>query len=161
MRLRRILVPTDFSPEADAAVRYAVELAKSLRSELILFHAIEPLVIPSDLFLSPAIATVTDQVEQATRAHVARLVEGLKKRGVRCRGTLAVGRASTTIVDGAAKLGADLIVMGTHGRGGFSHLLLGSVAEKVVRSASCPVLTVRAGVASSKRQASKSRSRRR
>ncbi|MGH7898365.1 MAG: universal stress protein [Candidatus Binatia bacterium] len=160
MRVRRILVPTDFSPEAEAAVKYAADLAKSLRSQIVLFHAIEPLMLPSDLYLTPAIADITDQVEQATRAHVAHAVKQLGGRGVGARGMVTVDRAATAIVEAAAESRAELIVMGTHGRGGVTHLLLGSVAEKVVRTATCPVLTVRGEVARKLRRKSRRGSRR-
>jgi nucleotide-binding universal stress UspA family protein len=80
---------------------------------------------------------------RGAKEELARIESKLKKRGVAVRTVLASGTAHITIVGAVAKLGADMIVMATHGRGGLQHLFIGSVAEKVVRAAPCPVLTVR------------------
>jgi nucleotide-binding universal stress UspA family protein len=142
MKFRRILAPTDFSPLSERGVAEAASLARSLGAELVLLHVVEPAVIGADLYGAAAMATVLEEVQQSSRQALARAVDKIKKRGQRCRGVIANGGAATTIVETAARLRIDLIVLATHGRSGFSHLLLGSVAERVVRSATCPVLTV-------------------
>lgn len=143
MKIQRILVATDFSETAERAVRYAAALAAPLKSELILVHVIEPIVLPLEVYGASGTASVVEAVDRSARESLAGAVAALKKihRG-RCRGVVVDGAPAWAIVDAADKLRIDLIVMGTHGRGGLSHLLLGSVAEKVVRSASCSVLTV-------------------
>jgi len=142
MNIRRILAPTDFSEISDRGVRYAADFARSLGAELILFHAVEPILMAADLLGTVAVAQALDQMERAVRDNLSRSVGRLKKRGIRCRAVLANGNAAASIVDAAAKARADLVVMSTHGRSGVSHLFLGSVAERVVRIAGCPVLTM-------------------
>ena len=99
-------------------------------------------MIGADLYGAAAMATVLEEMHQSSRQALARAVDKIKKRGQRCRGLIGNGGAANAIVDTATRLRIDLIVLATHGRSGFSHLLLGSVAERVVRSATCPVLTV-------------------
>jgi universal stress protein A len=142
MKMRRILAPTDFSPTSGRALDYAVDLARALGAEVILMHAVEPVALAPDVYGASAIAPMLDEIERAARRTLDRIVAKLAKRRVRCRTALLTGPAATTIADAAAKLDADVIVMATHGRSGLSHLFLGSVAERVVRSARCPVLTV-------------------
>ena len=85
-----------------------------------------------------------DEQRRSAKEQLARLGRSLQKRRVAVQTVLANGVPHVVIVDAAAKLGADLIVMSTHGRSGLSHLFMGSVTERIVRSATCPVLTVRA-----------------
>jgi len=158
MKFRRILAPTDFSVLSARGVAEAAALARSLGAELVLLHVVEPVIMAGDLYGAAAMAGVLEEVQKSSRQALARAVDKIKKRGQRCRGVIANGGAATSIVDTAARLRSDLIVMATHGRSGFSHLLLGSVAERVVRSAACPVLTVPSGGA---RGARKSPSRKR
>jgi universal stress protein A len=143
MKIRRILAPTDFSEISDGCVKQAVELARTLGSEVVLLHAVEPVVLAGDLFGASAVANVMDELQRAARQGLALRLERLRKRrGIRCRSVLVNGTAAAAIVDAAVRLGADLIMMATHGRSGLSHLFLGSVAERVVRGARCAVLTV-------------------
>jgi universal stress protein A len=142
MKIRRILAPTDFSDTSDRCVEQAVELARALGSEIVLLHAVEPVVLAGDLFGASAVVNVIDEMQRAARQGLALRLKHLEKRGIRCRSVLVNGTAAAVIVDTAARLRADLIMMATHGRSGLSHLFLGSVAERVVRSSRCPVLTV-------------------
>ncbi|HSD11658.1 MAG TPA: universal stress protein [Candidatus Binatia bacterium] len=143
MKIRRILAPTDFSDISDRCVEQAVVLARALGSEIVLLHAVEPVVLAGDLFGASAVVNVMDEIQRAARQGLALRVKRLqKKRGIRCRSVLVNGTAAAVIVDAAARLRADLIMMATHGRSGLSHLFLGSVAERVVRTSRCPVLTV-------------------
>jgi len=143
MKIRRILAPTDFSEISDGCVDQAVELARALGSEVVLLHAVEPVVLAGDLFGASAVANVMEELQRAARQGLALRLERLRKRrGIRCRSVLVNGTAAAAIVDTAVRLGVDLIMMATHGRSGLSHLFLGSVAERVLRGARCPVLTV-------------------
>ena len=135
--LKNILVATDFGPASDAALTYGRALAQQFGARLHLLHAAE------NDFLR---ATVTDR--HVLRAAVARqLEERLTADDRELRSAHAVMETSdqpaAAIVNYASGAGIDLIIMGTHGRTGVSHLLVGSVAERVVRTAPCPVLTVR------------------
>ena len=147
MKIKRILVPIDFSPGSLQALEFAVSLAKPFMAELVLLFVIEPV-----LYLVPdyagaqsaALADALDAQRRTARAEFARLERRYGKRGLKLRALLETGRASQTIADTAKRLKVGIIVMATHGRTGVSHLLMGSVAERVVRTAPCPVLTLHA-----------------
>jgi nucleotide-binding universal stress UspA family protein len=131
--ISRILVPTDFSRGSLHAFRYAEELTRRFGAELILVHVGDPLSV-SDL---PGAG------ELSGRRELDRALALVRERDYRVRGVLRRGNPTDEIVKAAAAERADLIVMGTHGRTGLKHALMGSVAESVVRNAPCPVLTVR------------------
>lgn len=141
----KILVPTDFGTGSDHALAYAVELAKALGAELTVMHAYE---IPMIGFPDGAIVATPDlasRVSEGAQFGLKKTVEPFARSGVTITTLLEQGPTWRTIIEAAAKVGAGMIVMGTHGRHGLPRALLGSVAEKVVRSAPCPVLTVHAG----------------
>jgi nucleotide-binding universal stress UspA family protein len=144
--ITRILVPTDFSATADAALIYAKRLAEQFEASLHLVHAFED-PFTTAAFAAEAYSTLPLSLrEQLLGEAEARLAERLTPgERTRFKGTAGIraGTPTTTIVEYAGSIGADLIVMGTHGRGGMAHVLLGSVAERVVRSAPCSVLTLR------------------
>ena len=142
----RILVPTDFSGPSDSALDYARTLALKFGASLHLLHVLESPVatgpFPAEMYLTDmpgvqmalmkdAQERLTHRVRPSDRAHYAATSE------------VIIGRSAQVIVSCAAERKIDLIVMGTHGRTGLAHMLMGSVAEHVVRTAPCPVLTVR------------------
>lgn len=138
----RILVPIDFSPPSDAALEYARTIATRFGATLHLFHVAQD---PYQAFYStevyvPAIEGLRDEIAAES---LKRLKERLRASDLHATATVVIGTPAWSIVEYAGGHEIDLIVMGTHGRGGMSHLLMGSVAERVVRTASCPVLTVR------------------
>lgn len=143
IRLKTILVPTDFSECSDAAVSYGYALAEAFGATLHLLNVVQdPYTLPwaAEGFAAPIGDLLADWEAQANR----RLAESVpaaaaSKTVVKTH----VGSPHSEIVRYAAHHGIDLIVLGTHGRGPLSHMLLGSVAERVVRTAPCPVLTVR------------------
>jgi len=140
--LKKILVPVDFSDTSLAGLREAGELADGTAAELVLLHVDEFPVMPIGEF--PYLPT--DVVEEHVAALKRRMNELVAQTttGLRIvRGSIVAGPAYQAIIDAATAEKADLIVMGTHGRRGFRHLIMGSVAERVVRTASVPVLTVR------------------
>jgi universal stress protein A len=141
--LKRVLVPTDFSICSDAALKYARALCEAFDGKLHLLHVIQdPYTQPwaAEAFPAP-LAEMLEQWQQQARERLASLLSA----GERAGATIAtvVGSPFYEIVRYATEQQVDLIVIGTHGRGALSHMLLGSVAEKVVRKAPCPVLTVR------------------
>jgi nucleotide-binding universal stress UspA family protein len=145
-RISRILVPTDFSTASDDALAFAKTLAGRFGASLHLVHAFED-PFTTAAFASEAYSTVPlslrdEMLRDAERRLTDRLPENQK---VLFNGTTEIltGTPTRTIIDYSATLGADLIVMGSHGRSGMAHLLLGSVAERVVRLATAPVLTIR------------------
>ena len=139
-----ILCPVDFSPSAEKALRYAEELAKQFGSEIVLVHAYEDpaYIMPMTGYLGPEPGLINQ-----LRAHLEEQMERWKiavaKAGFVVRTELLEGVAHQVVIDAAKEHKADLIVMSTHGRTGLSHALMGSVAERVIRLAHCPVLTVR------------------
>lgn len=142
---KTILVPTDFGEASEHAVEYALELAKAVGSEVVLMHAFE---IPAVGFPDGALvatADMTNRVIEGAQIGLDRQVSQYEGRGVEMRSIIKQGDAWRSVISAAEEVGADLIVMGTHGRRGLPRALLGSVAEKVVRTAHCPVLTVHKG----------------
>ena len=141
--LKKILVPTDFSECSEAAVRYGRALAKTFGASLHLLHVVQdPYTQPwaAEAFPAPLGDLLTQWQAQAT-ARLKELVPDGERDAVSI--TAQVGSPFGEIVRYAADQQIDLIVIGTHGRGPLGHMLLGSVAEKVVRKSPCPVLTVR------------------
>ena len=131
--VERILAATDFSLRSLAALEYAEELARQFGAELLLLHATG----------APSIPAEVRQVDhEAAERALARSVERLRDHGLAVRGLLRAGAAAEEILKAAEAERASLIVMGTHGRSGIVRVLMGSVAELVVRGAPCPVLTV-------------------
>jgi universal stress protein A len=145
-RIRRILHPTDFSPASRPAFKKALELAKASRAQLLVAHVLSPLPVTPDGYMPP---NLWDELERGQRAtgqrQLNRLVANAKAAGVRARGLLLdIGVRHEQIVRFSNARRVDMIVMGTHGRSGLTKAILGSVASRVLASARCPVMTVRA-----------------
>lgn len=150
VKIRKILVPIDFSKESLSAVEAATSFAARFDAELLLVHVVEFPVYPTVATGAGAVTLPTLQSE--LRENAARHLEEVQKsaipEGVRSRTLLREGASAWgEIVAAAEEEAADLIAIATHGHSGFKHLLLGSTAERVVRKAGCPVLTVRCGEA--------------
>jgi len=140
-RFDRVLVPLDFSALSDTVLRYGVDLTRET-GVTILLHVLEPLPLHFETAFG---AFVNTEGLVRIRENALKLLEEAKARhpGRSFVTELREGKAAPLILDAAQRHQAQLIVMGTHGRGGLEHLFLGSVAARVVRRASCPVLTVR------------------
>ncbi|MGH7789194.1 MAG: universal stress protein [Candidatus Binatia bacterium] len=148
MKIKRILVPVDFSAPSQEALEYAAELAKPFSAELVALFVIEPIYYAGTDYAAlsaGSLAGLVDEQRRSARAELERLEKAWRKRRLTLRTVTQTGTPYRVIVDSAKRLKADLIVMATHGRTGMSHLLMGSVSERVVRSAACPVLTLHAG----------------
>jgi nucleotide-binding universal stress UspA family protein len=140
----RIVVPTDFSPNAEPAWSLAQRLAAALESELVLTHVlVEPLPWSEASLPGDEKRVVSAEHRQSAGAKLDEMVGAARADGLRARSTLRTGRPHEEIVALTLDERADLVVIGTHGRGGLSRTLLGSVADRVLRLAPCPVLTVR------------------
>jgi universal stress protein A len=143
LEIKTILVPTDFSETSEDAIEVAVEFARRFSSEIVLFHVYQ---LPAYVFpdgLMPVAPELLQEVERSIASELDRLADRVAARGVRVKHATSMGPTHTEIIRKLEAMKADLVVMGTHGRSGISHALMGSVAEKVVRKAPCPVLTVR------------------
>ena len=144
-RIRRILHPSDFSRASGAAFAHAVEMARTNRAELLVLHVLSPVVpMVGDGYVAPQLY---EQIESGARAEaerqLGRLLAKAKKAGARAKGVLVTGAPYEQITRLARSKRADLVVIGTHGRTGLAKFFLGSVASRVVSTATCPVLTVR------------------
>jgi universal stress protein A len=144
LKLKRILVPIDFSECAAKAVDYAAVFAEHFQAKLILLHVVEPAVYPENFLVLPLPLDETNQnLVETARERLDGLARKRIGHKVPVETLVRAGRACSEIPDTARALGADLIIIGTHGYTGLKHALLGSTAERVVRHAACPVLTVR------------------
>lgn len=136
---RKVIVATDFGASSRCALDLAVDIAETYGAELVLVHAVEPFTPPYPVALLPGLGTLEDAARAALADEAARVTEAIPN----ARHEVLSGAAATTVTDFAEREGADLLVVGTHGRRGPSRWLLGSVAEKIVRASRIPVLTVR------------------
>ena len=152
--LNKIVYPTDFSPAAEAAFDTAQRLARDSNALLLIVHVFEP----SSLNIAPAVPPLTvappqlpgntEEAARQARQHLEQVIPDDQK--IRYEHRFVEGVPTKEIPKLADEVKPDLIVMGTHGRTGLSRLLMGSVAETVVRHANCPVLTLREPVAGSR-----------
>jgi nucleotide-binding universal stress UspA family protein len=138
--LKRILVPHDFSETSDAAVTYGIALARNFHAQLYFLNVSDQ--AQSDMETEFPLG-LDSAVQDAARERLLKIVTPQEQTQLRPEFTIRSGSPSAEIVRYANENNVDLIVMGTHGRGFVGHVVLGSVAEKVVRTAPCPVLTVR------------------
>ena len=143
MEIRHMLVPTDFSEPSKHALEYAFALAQTFGAKVSLLHVIEPPTYPAEGYAPTWGATLLEDLERSARVELANLLPGAEAAHVDVARLVVMGNPYREIVQTAEAEKVDLIVMATHGRTGLSHLVMGSVAERVVRTASCPVLTVR------------------
>lgn len=143
--IRRILVPTDFGDCSTPALRYAVELAEKFGAELVLLHVVQDLslAMPDAVMPTPIPGPDLGQLIEAGKSGLASLIERENLARLNPRTEVRVGSPVAEIVAAAGDLKADLLCVGTHGRTGLAHLLLGSQAERIIREAPCPVLTVK------------------
>ena len=136
--LQTVLVPIDFSPSALTALRHAVELVRPQRGTVLLLHVVNPAasgISEAEAIGGRVLARFEDRLEKlATR---------LGAEGLRVEPRVLIGNVEDEILAMANRRGVDLIVIGTHGHSGWGHHLLGSTAERIVRRADCPVLTVK------------------
>jgi nucleotide-binding universal stress UspA family protein len=136
--IRTVLYPTDFSESSNFVFRLACTLAQDYGARLVVAHVAEP---PAPIYSDGVVIPLADVDEEPLRAELLQLVPREPK--VRVEHRLAKGDAAKEILRLAKETQADVIVMGTHGRTGLARVLMGSVAEQVVRKAPCPVVTVK------------------
>ena len=144
MQIKTILFPTDFSNGARAAMDHAISLARDYKAKLILLYVIQDIsiaewYIPSSL----SVADLVEDMQKSADAEMAKWGVEVSAKVPDLEKVVARGVPFVEIIQTAKAKNADLIVIDTHGRTGIDHMLFGSTAEKVVRKAPCPVLTVR------------------
>ena len=146
IELKKILCPTDFSENSEHALQFALALATLSQANLQLFHVVEPITYPQSTELFEPVLDEVElmmKMEAAFQKQLEDQVAALKEEYSEITAKQVTGTTFLEIIKVARDEGADMIVMGTHGRTGLAHVLIGSVAERVVREAPCPVLTVK------------------
>jgi nucleotide-binding universal stress UspA family protein len=145
--LKQLLLATDFSDPSAAALDYAKAFAEAFDATIHVLHVVEDLAAhawTTEVYVA-ALPGVHEEMERQARARLDAVFSAEERQRFRVRPELRLGSPFVEIVRYARDQQIDLIIMGTHGRGPIAHVLLGSVAERVVRKAPCPVLTVRHG----------------
>jgi len=143
MEIKTILTPTDFSADAERAIETAASLAKSYGAMLHLLHVVQPPLQPVGPELAVAPVAFWQELHEAGKKRLANTKKKLDAQGVRCEIEVVDDVPGFAIAAAAERVHADLIVMGSRGLTGLKHVVLGSVAERTVRQAACPVLTVK------------------
>lgn len=141
--IKSIMVPIDFSEYSKSALKYAIDFAKQFKAKMYLIYVVEPIIYPAD-FSMGQVAIPSADFDLQSRANE-ELMNLAKTIGtdLQSETIIKTGKPFVEIIDTAKEKDVDLIIMATHGHTGVEHLLFGSTAEKVVRKAPCPVLTLR------------------
>jgi universal stress protein A len=148
MDMRHILAPTDFSDYSKEAINDALELAQTFGAKLSLLHVVELPSSPIEEFVPSTMGgDLLDDLERRASAELAQVLPQAQEATIEVRRAVVMGSPFRKIIETAEAEHVDLIVMATHGRTGLRHLVMGSVAERVVRTAPCPVLTIRPAAA--------------
>jgi len=142
--IKKVLVPIDFSDYSKSSLRYAVNFAKQFNAEIYLIYVVEPVIYPPDFSMGQiAIPSVNAEWDERAKVELDNLAKTEIPEGVNVKTILKSGKPFLEIIDTASEENIDLIIIATHGHSGVEHILFGSTAEKVVRKAPCPVLTLR------------------
>jgi nucleotide-binding universal stress UspA family protein len=144
---KKIVCPTDYSEPSYEGLKYAIELVQQFEAELLIVHIIAPLPqLPEDPNFTFGASEYARVLNQAAEQQLREVTQKRVPSEIRLRTLIKHGDPGTEIVQVAEEEAADLIVMATHGSTGWRHLVFGSVAERVIRLAGCPVLTIRVPV---------------
>ncbi|MFA3783151.1 universal stress protein [Melioribacteraceae bacterium 4301-Me] len=142
--IKKILVPIDFSDYSKNALKYAVNFAKYFNAKMYLIYVIEPIVYPADFSMGQvAIPTINIDIHKRAEEELNSLAKNFVGTELEVETIIKTGKPFVEIYETAKEKDVDLIIIATHGHTGVEHLLFGSTAEKVVRKAPCPVLTLR------------------
>lgn len=141
--IKNILVPIDFSDYSKNALKYAVEFAKKFSAKLFLIYVVEPIIYPADFSMGQVAIPSTDiDIQNRAEEELKKLADEIQT-DTQVETIIKTGKPFVEINETAREKDIDLIIIATHGHTGVEHLLFGSTAEKVVRKAPCPVLTLR------------------
>ena len=142
--INKILVPVDFSDYSKSSLRYAVNFSKYFKAEMILIYVVEPVIYPPDFSMGQiAIPSINPEWDQRAKEELDKLAKSEIHGDVKVKTIIKTGKPFMEIIEAAEEEDIDLIIIATHGHSGVEHILFGSTAEKVVRKAPCPVLTLR------------------
>lgn len=142
--IKKILVPVDFSEYSKEALKYAVQFARQFNAKLYIIYVIEPVIYPADFSMGQvAIPSLENDIKKRAEEEMDSLIKSFVDPSLETDIIIKTGKPFVEIIETARETDTDLIIMATHGHTGVEHLLFGSTAEKVVRKAPCPVLTMR------------------
>lgn len=142
--IKKILVPIDFSDYSKSSLKYAVSFANKFNAEITLIYVVEPVIYPPDFSMGQiAIPSVTAEWDLKAKEELEKLKKKEIPESIKVSIIIKTGKPFFEIIEAAAEENIDLIIIATHGHSGVEHILFGSTAEKVVRKAPCPVLTLR------------------
>jgi nucleotide-binding universal stress UspA family protein len=142
--IKKVLVPIDFSDYSKSSLRYAVNFANQFNAEICLIYVLEPVIYPPDFSMGQiAIPSINTEWDERAKEELEKLAKTEIPEGIDVKTILKNGKPFLEIIDTASEENIDLIIIATHGHTGVEHILFGSTAEKVVRKAPCPVLTLR------------------
>ncbi len=142
--IKKILVPIDFSDYSKNSLKYAASFANKFNSEITLIYVVEPVIYPPDFSMGQiAIPSVNAEWDLKAKEELEKLGKQEIPESIKVSTIIKTGKPFLEIIDTAAEENIDLIIIATHGHSGVEHILFGSTAEKVVRKAPCPVLTLR------------------
>ena len=140
--IKKVLVPIDFSDYSKSALKYAVNFSKLFNAEIILIYVVEPVIYPPDFSMGQiAMPSLNTEWDERAKDELDKLANSEISTSVKT--ILKTGKPFVEIIETAKEENIDLIIIATHGHTGVEHILFGSTAEKVVRKAPCPVLTLR------------------
>lgn len=144
LKINKVLVPIDFSDYSKSALKYSITFAKQFNAELILIYVVEPVIYPPDFSMGQiAIPSVNTEWDERAREELNKLAKNEIPADLKSKTVIKTGKPFVEIIDTASEEDVDIIIIATHGHSGVEHILFGSTAEKVVRKAPCPVLTLR------------------
>lgn len=142
--ISKVLVPIDFSDYSKSALKYAVNFVKHFQAQLLLIYVVEPVIYPPDFSMGQiAIPSVDLEMDKRAIDELEKLAKQEIPPEIRVKSIVKTGKPFIEIIETASEENVDLIIIATHGHTGMEHILFGSTAEKVVRKAPCPVLTLR------------------
>jgi len=143
-QIKKILVPIDFSDYSKNALKYAVQFAKQFNAKIYLVYVVEPMIYPADFSMGQvAIPSADIDLHSRAEEELRKLSKDFINGSLQVEILIKTGKPFVEIIETASTNDIDLIIIATHGHTGVEHLLFGSTAEKVVRKAPCPVLTLR------------------
>jgi nucleotide-binding universal stress UspA family protein len=144
LSIKKVLVPIDFSDYSKSSLKYAVNFAKSFNADITLIYVIEPIIYPPDFSMGQiAIPSVSPEWDERAHEELEKLAKNEISSDVNVKVIIKTGKPFVEIIETASEEDIDIIIIATHGHSGVEHILFGSTAEKVVRKAPCPVLTLR------------------
>lgn len=144
LNFKKILVPIDFSEYSLQALKYVADFAKVFQSEVYLIYVVEPIIYPPDLSIGQiALPTLNFQVDEKAKEELDRVAKEELDKETKVQTIVKLGKPYLEILEVAKNEDIDLIIISTHGHTGVEQILFGSTADKVVRKAPCPVLTLR------------------